>query len=159
MTVPGVIPIGVDAFGDLVVWDPLWEGSVLTVRGSPQSGKTGFATYVGRLGGVSVHDDAHMAADPVDWDLLDGRFHVLTVPTRFTPGYGSPLSKAQNLGPLLVLGVHTKQDLTGLGVLRHAPLDGLAGTGWFVTEEQTRPVRLFSPTGVEPDSAHVGRRS
>ena len=159
MTVPGVIPIGVDAFGDLVVWDPLWEGSVLTVRGSPQSGKTGFATYVGRLGGVSVHDDAHMAADPVDWDLLDGRFHVLTVPTRFTPGYGSPLSKAQNLGPLLVLGVHTKQDLAGLGVLRHAPLDGLAGTGWFVTEEQTRPVRLFSPTGVEPDSAHVGRRS
>ena len=54
MTVPGVIPIGVDAFGDLVVWDPLWEGSVLTVRGSPQSGKTEFATLVHRLGGVAV---------------------------------------------------------------------------------------------------------
>ena len=147
ITVPGVIPIGVDAFGNLIVWDPLRDGSVLTVRGSPQSGKTGFATLVHSLGGVSVHDDAHMESDPVDWDLLDGRFHVLTVPTRFTPGYGSPLAKAQNLGPLLVLGVHTKQDLTGLGVLRQAPLDGQAGTGWFVTEDQTRPVRLFSPDG------------
>ncbi|SDS32238.1 AAA-like domain-containing protein [Brevibacterium siliguriense] len=153
------IPIGVDAFGVLVVWEPLRHGSVLTVRGSPQSGKTGFATFVDRLGGVSVHDDAHLEPDPVDWDLLDGRFHVLTVSTRFTPSYGSPLAKAQSLGPLLVLGVHTKQDLTGLGVLRQAPLDGLAGTGWFVTEEQTRPVRLFSPTRVEPASAHVGRRS
>jgi S-DNA-T family DNA segregation ATPase FtsK/SpoIIIE len=156
---PGCIPVGVDAFGDLVVWDPRRDGSVLTVRGSPQSGKTGFATYVDRLGGVSVHDDVHMAADPVDWDLLDGRFHVLTVPTRFTPGYGSPLSKAQSLGPLLVLGAHTKQDLTGLGVLRQAPLDGLPGTGWFVTEDQARPVRLFSPNAVEPDSADVSRRS
>ena len=100
-----------------------------------------------------------MESDPVDWDLLDGRFHVLSVPTRFTPSYGSPLAKAQNLGPLLVLGVHTKQDLTGLGVLRQAPLDGLPGTGWFVTEDQTRPVRLFSRTGVEPDSVRVGRRS
>ena len=158
-TSAGRVPIGIDAFGDLVMWDPLRDGSVLTVRGSPQSGKTGFATLLHRLGEVLVHDDAHKESDPVDWDLLDGRFHVLTVPTRFTPSYGSPLAKAQNLGPLLVLGVHTKQDLTGLGVLRQAPLDGLPGTGWFVTEDQTRPVRLFSRTGVEPDSVRVGRRS
>lgn len=156
---PGCIPVGVDAFDDLVVWDPRRDGSVLTVRGSPQSGKTGFATYLGRLGGVSVHDDVHMESEPADWDLLDGRFHVLTVPTRFTPGYGSPLAKAQSLGPLLVLGAHTRQDLTGLGVLRQAPLDGLPGTGWFVTEDRARPVRLFSPTGVKPESVDVGRRS
>ncbi|WP_432789416.1 FtsK/SpoIIIE domain-containing protein [Brevibacterium sp. K11IcPPYGO002] len=158
-TIPGCIPIGVDAFGDSVMWDPRRDGSVLTVRGSPQSGKTGFATYLGSLGVVDVHDDAHLESDPLDWDLLDGHDHVLTAPTRFTPGYGSPLAKAQNLGPLLVLGVHIGQDLTGLGVLRRAPLDGLAGTGWFVTEDQARPVRVFSPTGVAPDSAHVGRRS
>ncbi|AZU01447.1 hypothetical protein CXR29_12660 [Brevibacterium linens] len=158
-SMPGGIPIGVDAFGDPVMWDPRRDGSVLTVRGSPQSGKTGFATYLGSLGVVDVHDDAHLESDPLDWDLLDGHDHVLTAPTRFTPGYGSPLAKAQNLGPLLVLGVHTGQDLTGLGVLRRAPLDGLAGTGWFVTEDQARPVRVFSPTGVAPDSAHVGRRS
>lgn len=158
-TVPGSVPIGLDAFDDLVVWDPRRDGSVLTVRGSPLSGKTGFATYLGRRGGISVHDDAHTATDPVDWDLSDGRCHVLTAPTRFTPGYGSLLAKAQNLGPLLVLGVHTRQDLTGLGVLRRAPLDGLPGTGWFVTEDQARPVRLFSPTGVEPESAEVSRRS
>ncbi|SMY05458.1 hypothetical protein BAURA86_04094, partial [Brevibacterium aurantiacum] len=70
-----------------------------------------------------------------------------------------PLSKAQSLGPLLVLGAHTRQDLTGLGVLRQAPLDGLPGTGWFVAEDQARPVRLFAPTGVEPDSADVSSRS
>ena len=156
---PGCIPVGVDAFDDLVVWDPRRDGSVLTVRGSPQNGKTGFATYLGRLGGVSVHDDVHMESEPADWDLLDGRFHVLTVPTRFTPGYGSSLAKAQSLGPLLVLGAHTRQDLTGLGVLRQAPLDGLPGTGWFVTEDRARPVRFFSPTGVEPESVDVGRRS
>ena len=38
-------------------------------------------------------------------------------------------------------------------------LDGLPGTGWFVTEDRARPVRLFSSTGVEPDSADVGRWS
>lgn len=160
ITTPDVVPVGVDAFGDLVTWNPLRDGSVLTVRGSPQSGKSDFAALLGRLGGIAVHDDAHRESESGDWDLLDGRFHVLTVPTRFTPGYGSPLAKAQNLGPLLVLGVHTKQDLTGLGVLRQAPLDGLPGTGWFVTEDQARPIRLFSPVGEgEPDSAHVGRRS
>ncbi|WP_025780962.1 hypothetical protein, partial [Brevibacterium sp. VCM10] len=146
-SMPGGIPIGVDAFGDPVMWDPRRDGSVLTVRGSPQSGKTGFATYLDSLGGVSVHDDAHLESDPVDWDLLDGRCHVLTAPTRFTPGYGSPLAKAQNLGPLLVLGVHTGQDLTALGVLRQAPLDGLPGTGLFITEDQARPVRVVSLDG------------
>lgn len=129
------------------MWVPLRDGPVLTVRGSPQSGKTDFATYVCRLGGVTVHDDAHMESDPVDWNLLDGRFHVLTVPTRFAPGYGSPLAKAQDLGPLLVLGVHTEQDLTGLGVLRQAPLDGLPGTGFFITEDRARPVRVFTAPG------------
>jgi S-DNA-T family DNA segregation ATPase FtsK/SpoIIIE len=160
------IPIGVDAFGELVFWDPLREGSVLTVRGSPQSGKTEFAALMKGLSSaaastatsdsavagattsaaattLAVHDDAHREDEPVDWDLLDGRLHVLTVPTRFSAGYGSPLSKAQNLGPLLVLGVHTRQDLTGLGLLRQAPLDGLPGTGWFATEARARPVRLF----------------
>ncbi len=144
ITASDVVPVGVDAFGDLVTWNPLRDGSVLTVRGSPQSGKSEFAALVGTLGGIAVHDDAHREPEPVDWDLLDGRFHVLTVPTRFTPGYGSPLAKAQNLGPLLVLGVHTRQDLTGLGLMRQAPIDGLPGTGWFVTEDQARPVRLFT---------------
>lgn len=143
-TGPDRIPIGVDAFGELVTWDPLRDGSVLTVRGSPQSGKTELAAHLSRLAAVAVHDDAHRESEPVEWDPLDGRFHVLTVPTRFTPAYGSPLAKAQNLGPLLVLGVHTRQDLTGLGLLRRAPLDGLPGTGWFVTEVQARAIRLFT---------------
>ncbi|WP_166973105.1 FtsK/SpoIIIE domain-containing protein [Brevibacterium atlanticum] len=138
------LPIGVDAFGELVTWDPQRDGSVLTVRGSPQSGKSEFAALMRELDTVIVHDDAHQEEEPADWDPLDGRFHVLTVPTRFAPGYGSALSKAQNLGPLLVVGVHTRQDLTGLGLLRQSPLDGLAGTGWFATENRARAVRLLT---------------
>ncbi|WP_181273200.1 FtsK/SpoIIIE domain-containing protein [Brevibacterium oceani] len=138
------LPIGVDAFGELVTWDPQRDGSVLTVRGSPQSGKSEFAALMRCLGTAVVHDDAHKEEEPHDWDPLDGRLHVLIVPTRFAPGYGSALSKAQNLGPLLVIGVHTRQDLTGLGLLRQAPLDGLAGTGWFATENRARAVRLLT---------------
>src|SRR5699024_11134937 len=112
-----LIPIGVDAFGEIVAWDPVKDGSVLTVRGPSQSGKSVFAALMHSLAtpAVSTHDDAHRESEPVDWDLLDGGLHVLTMPTRFTPGYGSPLSKAQDLGPLLVLGAHSRQDLNGLG--------------------------------------------
>ncbi|UVI35094.1 FtsK/SpoIIIE domain-containing protein [Brevibacterium spongiae] len=144
---PDRVPIGVDPFGELVTWDPRRDGSVLTVRGSPQSGKSEFAALMAQLGNAAVHDDAHSESEPVDWDLLDGNRHVLTVPTRFAPGYGSPLAKAQSLGPLLVLGSHTRQDLTGLGLLRQAPLDGLPGTGWLVTEDEARPVRVFTTEG------------
>ena len=141
-----LIPIGVDAFGEIVAWDPVKDGSVLTVRGSSQSGKSVFAALMHSLAtpAVSTHDDAHRESEPVDWDLLDGGLHVLTMPTRFTPGYGSPLSKAQDLGPLLVLGAHSRQDLNGLGLIRRAPLDGQPGTGWFVTEERARAVRVFT---------------
>src|SRR5699024_4552381 len=141
-----LIPFGVDAFGELVTWNPRRDGSVLTVRGGPQSGKSEFAALMGCLDApaISVHDDAHRQAEPVDWGSLDGGLHVLTMPTRFTPGYGSPLSKAQGLGPLLVLGANSRQDLNGLGLIRRTPLDGQPGTGWFVTEERVRAVRVFT---------------
>ena len=105
---------------------------------------------------VSTHDDAHRESEPIDWDSLDGGLHVLTMPTRFTPGYGSPLSKAQGLGPLLVLGAHSRQDLNGLGLIRRAPLDGQPGTGWFVTEERARAVRIFT---AEEGTALLHKRS
>ena len=153
-----LIPIGVDAFGEIVAWDPVKDGSVLTVRGSSQSGKSVFAALMHSLAtpAVSTHDDAHRESEPVDWDLLDGGLHVLTMPTRFTPGYGSPLSKAQGLGPLLVLGAHSRQDLNGLGLIRRTPLDGQPGTGWFVTEERARAVRIFT---VEEGRALLRKRS
>ncbi|WP_209371377.1 FtsK/SpoIIIE domain-containing protein [Brevibacterium renqingii] len=141
-----LIPIGVDAFGEIVLWNPVRDGSVLTVRGSSQSGKSEFAALMQTLANpaVSTHDDAHRETEPTDWDLLDGDLHVLTMPTRFTPGYGSQLSKAQGLGPLLVLGAHSRHDLNGLGLIRQAPLDGRPGTGWFVTEDRARAVRTFT---------------
>src|SRR5699024_12429866 len=74
----------------------------------------------------------------------------------FTPGYGSPLSKAQGLGPLLVLGAHSRQDLNGLGLIRRTPLDGQPGTGWFVTEERAPAVRLFT---AEEGTALLHKRS
>ena len=153
-----LIPIGVDAFGEIVAWDPVKDGSVLTVRGSSQSGKSVFAALMHSLAtpAVSTHDDAHRESEPVDWDLLDGGLHVLTMPTRFTPGYGSPLSKAQGLGPLLVLGAHSRQDLNGLGLIRRTPLDGQPGTGWFVTEERARAVRIFT---AEEGTALLHKRS
>src|SRR5699024_2277534 len=121
-----LIPIGVDAFGEIVAWDPVKDGSVLTVRGSSQSGKSVFVALMHSLAtpAVSTHDDDHRESEPVDWDLLDGGLHAPSMPTRFTPGYGSPLSKAQGLGPLLVLGAHSRQDLNGLGLIRRAPVDG-----------------------------------
>src|SRR5699024_10488125 len=115
---------------------------------------------------VSTHDDAHRESEPIDWDSLDGGLHVLTMPTRVTPGYGSPLSKAQGLGPLLVLGARSRQDLNGLGLIRRAPLDGQPGTGWFVTEERVRAVRVFTAEEVRSllhkrsaRGATAGRRS
>lgn len=158
--------LGVDAFGELVTWVPAHDGPVLTVRGSAQSGKTEVATMIGRQSAhwegssadhaadpaadsasaqpiLSVHDDAHLGTDPAAFDLLDGGLHLITMPVRFSPGYGSPLSKAHELGPLLVLGTHSRQDLANLGLLRSAPLDGEPGTAWFVTETRARPIRLF----------------
>lgn len=105
--------------------------------------------YLGRLGEVRIHNDAHLEPDPVDWDLLDGGILVPTAQTRLTPTYGSPLAKAQDLGPLLVLGVHTRHDLANLGLIRQAPLDGIPGTGWFVTEDRARAIRLFTRDEVE----------
>src|SRR5699024_12141471 len=93
---------------------------------------------------ISREHADHRQSEPVDGHSLDGDLRVLTMPTRFTPGYGSPLSKAQGLGPLLVLGAHRRQDLNGLGLIRRAPLDGRPGTGWFVTEERARAVRIFT---------------
>ncbi|PCC44736.1 hypothetical protein CIK65_00810 [Brevibacterium aurantiacum] len=147
------IPLGVDPFGTLVVWDPVHDGAVLSVRGSPQSGKSAIAamlpegcsaaTIVSRHA-LTVHDDAHLETNPDAFDLLDGGLHVVTMPVRFTPGYGSPLAKAQGLGPMLILGAHSRQDLSNLGLLRLPPLDGDPGTAWFVTEQRTQAVRLFS---------------
>src|SRR5699024_8507014 len=151
-------PISVDACVEIVAGAPVKVGSVLTVRGSSQSGKSVFASLMHSLAtpAVSTHDDAHRESELVDWDSLDGGLHVLTMPTRFTPGYGSPLSKAQGLGPLLVLGAHSRQDLNGLGLIRRAPLDGRPGTGWFVTEERARAVRIFT---VEEGRALLRKRS
>lgn len=96
-------------------------------------------------GVLILHADAHRRANPEASDLLNGGLHVVTMPVRFTPGYGSPLAKAQGLGPMLIIGAHSRQDLTNLGVLRLPPLDGDPGTAWFVTEQRTQAVRLFSP--------------
>ncbi|GAA1562633.1 FtsK/SpoIIIE domain-containing protein [Brevibacterium picturae] len=146
------MPLGRDPFGELVVWDPPRDGSVLNVRGSPQSGKTetatalqnmcGSATDISR--GLAVHDDAHLEANWDAFDLLDGGLHVVTTPVRFTPGYGSPLSKAQVLGPMLIIGTHSRQDLSNLGLLRLPPLDGEPGTAWYITEQRAQAVRLYS---------------
>src|SRR5699024_8634037 len=60
-----LIPIGVDAFGEIVAWDPVKDGSVLTVRGSSQSGKSVFAALMRSLAtpAVSTHDDAHRESE------------------------------------------------------------------------------------------------
>lgn len=135
------IPLGVDPFGEVVAWNPVRDGPVLTVRGSSQSGKTTLTRLLRST--CTTHDDAHLAVNPDDIDLLDGRVHVVTIPMRFTPGYGSPLAKAQGVGPMLILGAHSRQDLSNLGLLRLPPLDGDAGVAWFVTEQRTRAVRIF----------------
>ena len=146
------IPLGVNPFGELVVWDPVRDGPVLNVRGSPHSGKTEIATMLqdmcaepssGASPSLAVHDDAHLDTDPDVFDLLDGGMHVVTMPVRFVPGYGAPLAKAQNMGPMLVVGSHSRQDLSNLGLLRLPPLDGEPGTAWFVTEQRTEAVRMF----------------
>lgn len=150
------IALGLDAFGGLVGWDPARDGPVLTVRGSPQSGKTDTAVMLqemcsaasaGTGRGLAVHDDAHLEESPEAFDLLDGGTHVVTMPVRFTPGYGPPLAKAQGLGPMLILGSHGRQDLRNLGLLRLPPLDGEPGTAWFVTEQRAQAVRLFPAGG------------
>ncbi|GAA1850915.1 FtsK/SpoIIIE domain-containing protein [Brevibacterium marinum] len=159
------IALGLDAFGGLVGWDPARDGPVLTVRGSPQSGKTDISVMLrqmcsaassGTCRELAVHDDAHLEEPPESFDLLDGGTHVVTMPVRFTPGYGSPLAKAQGLGPMLILGSHGRQDLSNLGLLRLPPLDGEPGTAWFVTEQRAQAVRLF-PAEYFP--AFVGKRS
>ena len=146
------IPLGANPFGELVVWDPVRDGPVLNVRGSPQSGKTEIANMLqgmcaepssGSNPSLTAHDDAHLDTDPDAFDLLDGGIHVVTMPVRFIPGYGAPLAKAQNMGPLLVVGTHSRQDLSNLGLLRLPPLDGEPGTAWFVTEQRTQAVRVF----------------
>ena len=152
------IPLGVDPFGELVVWDPTRDGPVLTIRGSTQSGKTETAAMAQKgctaastdhRQRLAVHDDAHLEANSEAFDLLDGDWHVVTMPVRFTPGYASPLAKAQGLGPMLLIGAHSRQDLSNLGLLRLPPLDGKPGTAWFVTEQRAQAVKFFtaeSPT-------------
>lgn len=153
----GRIPVGIDPFGEPVMWDPVRDGPVLTVRGSSGGGKSEAARMLlSMTPSITVHDDAHLLAE-VAPDLLDGGVHVVTMPLRFTPGYGSPLTKAQSSGPLLVLGTHSRQDLTTLGILRLPPLDGDPGTGWFVTESGARAVRLFraeAPTASPAPTSH-----
>ncbi|MGO1348416.1 MAG: hypothetical protein ACTMIL_06200, partial [Brevibacterium aurantiacum] len=147
------IPLGLDPFGKLVAWKPARDGEVLSVRGSPQSGKSETAAMLqetcsdsaaANIHSLTVHDDAHLEANTDAFDLLDGGLHVVTMPVRFTPSYGSPLAKAQGLGPTLIIGVHSRQDLSNLGLLRLPPLDGDPGTAWFVTEGRAQAVRLFS---------------
>lgn len=161
------IPLGVDPFGTLVVWNPVRDGEVLSVRGSPQSGKSATAAMLQQTysaaatassRALTVHDDAHLETKPDAFDLLDGGLHVVTMPVRFTPGYGSALAKAQGLGPMLILGAHSRQDLSNLGLLRLPPLDGDPGTAWFVTEQRTQAVRLFSAertAGRSPSQANL----
>ncbi|MDN5909694.1 MAG: hypothetical protein L0J13_10460 [Brevibacterium sp.] len=157
------IPLGIDPFGELVVWDPARDGSVLNVRGSPQSGKsetasvlqdmrTAAATDASRR--LAVHDDAHLEANPDAFSLHDGALHVVTIPVRFTPGYGSPLAKAQGLGPMLIIGTHSRQDLSNLGLLRLPPLGGEPGTGWFITEQRAQAVRLFPVESLPRPGTH-----
>ncbi|WP_193069663.1 FtsK/SpoIIIE domain-containing protein [Brevibacterium aurantiacum] len=150
------IPLGLDPFGKLVAWKPAHDGEVLSVRGSPQSGKSETAAMLqetcsdsaaANIHSLTVHDDAHLEANTDAFDLLDGGLHVVTMPVRFTPSYGSPLAKAQGLGPTLIIGVHSRQDLSNLGLLRLPPLDGDPGTAWFVTEGRAQAVRLFSAEG------------
>ncbi len=145
----GTIPLGNDAFGEPVSWDPARDGPVLTVRGSAQSGKTSLARTLsgGERAQLTIHDDAHRE-EPATLDLTGAGLHVVTMPLRFTPGYGSPLASAQTLGPTLILGGHTAQDLAALGFARLPPLDGTAGTGWFVTDSRARAIRVVeSPPG------------
>ncbi|MGO2153283.1 MAG: FtsK/SpoIIIE domain-containing protein, partial [Brevibacterium aurantiacum] len=150
------IPLGLDPFGKLVAWKPARDGEVLSVRGSPQSGKSETAAMLqetcsdsaaANIHSLTAHDDAHLEANTDAFDLLDGGLHVVTMPVRFTPSYGSPLAKAQGLGPTLIIGVHSRQDLSNLGLLRLPPLDGDPGTAWFVTEGRAQAVRLFSAEG------------
>lgn len=152
------IPLGVTSFGELVVRDPVRDGPVLNVRGSPQSGKTEIATMLedkcaepscGRSPSLTVHDDTHLDTGPDAFDFLDGGMHVVTMPVRFIPGYGSPLAKAQNMGPMLVVGSRSRQDLSNLSLLRLPPFDGEAGTAWFVTEQRTQAVSVF-PAEAKP---------
>ena len=161
------IPLGTDPFGALVVWDPDRDGEVLSVRGSPQSGKSTTAAMLQETcsaqatasrKALTVRDDAHLETNSDAVDLGDGGLHVLTMPVRFTPGYGSSLAKAQGLGPMLILGAHSRQDLSNLGFLRLPPLDGDPGTAWFVTEQRTQAVRLFSAERTvepSPSPAHL----
>lgn len=152
----GTVPLGVDPFGAVVDWDPARDGSVLTVRGSPKSGRTELAQRMLATGrDIHITDDAHLLGDAAALDLRDGGLHVVTMPVRFTPGYGSPLSRAHTLGPVLVIGSHTRQDLSDLGILGLPPLDGTPGTGWFVTEERTRAVRLFRAAAMSDPSQCV----
>lgn len=152
----GTVPLGVDPFGAIVDWDPARDGTVLTVRGSPKSGRTELAQRMLAAGrDIHVVDDAHLLGDAAAPDLRDGGLHVVTMPVRFTPGYGSPLSRAHALGPVLVLGSHSRQDLSDLGILGLPPLTGAPGTGWFVTEDRTRAVRLFRAAAVSDPAQRV----
>ncbi|RBP68136.1 FtsK/SpoIIIE family protein [Brevibacterium sanguinis] len=157
---PVCFPLGRDPFGGLVTWDPVRDGPVLTVRGSPGSGKS---AVVGLLTGMCgdrapassasppagstlrCHDDVHRATSAEGIDLLDGASHVLTLPLRFPLGYGSPVAKAAELGPMLILGAAGRQDLSSLGLTRLPPLDGRPGVGWFVTAGGATAVRTFAP--------------
>ena len=130
---------------------------MLTVRGSAQSGKSSLARAFSRCeqADLTIHDDAHRE-EPATLDVTAGGLHVVTMPLRFTPGYGSPLASAQTLGPTLILGSHTAQDLATLGFTRLPPLDGTAGTGWFVTDSRARAIRVVgSPTRGESTDSGV----
>ncbi len=142
---PELIALGRDPFGDLVTWDTTRDGPVLTIRGSPRSGRSTLASRLSRSAAQPrCHDDAHLAASPDAIDLLDGSVHVLTLPLRHSLGYGSALAKAAELGPLLILGAHTRQDLGTLGLPRLPPLDGAPGVGWFITGAGARAVQTFT---------------
>lgn len=140
------VPLGRDPFGELVTWDTVRDGPVLTVRGSPRSGKSALVSLLhSREMEIACHDDAHLKSVSEPIDLLDGAIHALSLPLRHSPGYSSPLAKARDLGPLLILGAHTRQDLSNLGLPRLPPLDGGTGVGWFVTEAGMQAVRVFTP--------------
>lgn len=137
------IPLGIDPFGTTVEWNPLVHGPVLTVRGSPRSGKSACGAWINANAEVLVHDDVHLDTNSATVDLIDSHRHVVIMPTRFAPGYGSPMAKAQSLGPLLILGSHSRSDLAGLGLSHLPPLDGENGTGWFVTDSATTAITVF----------------
>src|SRR5699024_12081702 len=66
-----LIPIGVDAFGQIVAWDPVKDGSVLTVRGSSQSGKSVFAALMHSLATPAVsRSEEHTSELQSRFDLV-----------------------------------------------------------------------------------------